>query len=71
MFVYEDVLASAQENGNYTALIIQVLESQLNTVVVGNSMLDAPYPKIAVQVNYTVDLKSHNSLHSFCPYLLL
>eukprot|EP00057_Strongylocentrotus_purpuratus_P006306 XP_011660780.1 PREDICTED: G-protein coupled receptor 64-like [Strongylocentrotus purpuratus] len=50
MFVDEDVLASAQENGNYTALIVQVLESQLNTVVVGNSVLDAAYPKIAVQV---------------------
>ncbi|XP_030841106.1 adhesion G-protein coupled receptor G2-like [Strongylocentrotus purpuratus] len=50
MFVDVDVLASAQENGNYTALIVQVLESQLNTVVVGNSTLDAAYPKIAVQV---------------------
>ena len=51
MFVDEYVLASAQDNGNYTALIVQVLESQLNTVVVGNRMLDAAYPKIAVQVN--------------------
>ncbi|XP_030855740.1 adhesion G-protein coupled receptor G2-like [Strongylocentrotus purpuratus] len=50
MFVEEDVLASAQENGNYTTLIAQVLESQLNTVDVGNSVLDAAYPKIAVQV---------------------
>eukprot|EP00057_Strongylocentrotus_purpuratus_P015018 XP_011669492.1 PREDICTED: protein jagged-1 isoform X6 [Strongylocentrotus purpuratus] len=50
MFVYEDVLASAQENGNYTALIVQVLESQLNTVDVGNSTLDAAYPNLAVKV---------------------
>eukprot|EP00057_Strongylocentrotus_purpuratus_P011858 XP_011666332.1 PREDICTED: uncharacterized protein LOC105439244 [Strongylocentrotus purpuratus] len=50
MFLDEDVLASAQENGSCTALIVQVLESQLNTVVVGNSTFDAAYPNIAVQV---------------------
>eukprot|EP00057_Strongylocentrotus_purpuratus_P024965 XP_011679439.1 PREDICTED: latrophilin Cirl-like [Strongylocentrotus purpuratus] len=50
MFVEEEVLASAQKNDNYTALIIQVLEFQLNTVDVGNGTLDRAYPNIAVQV---------------------
>ncbi|XP_030840644.1 adhesion G-protein coupled receptor G2-like [Strongylocentrotus purpuratus] len=50
MFVDVDVLASAQENGNYAALIVQVLESQLNTVDINNGTLDRAYPNIAVQV---------------------
>ena len=53
MYVDEGVLASAQENGISTTLnIVQILESQLNTVNIGNSTLEASYPNIAVQVNY-------------------